>query len=186
MSQNTFSGARKSRQDCVGTVSSFLVNISLHPFTHSAWKVSRNSTERAQKNSKAVCLSLNSALFMYRQTLTMIASSLGLPLVPPASDSFIVGSGCAMWHDHTALRRAEGVKVESVGSGAACAEERAFKFESTRAFSCGSKFDFLSTASVPERTLMPSDLSGLSVLAFEGSGARGTERSEYRKRAKRA
>jgi len=53
-----------------------------------------------------------------------------------------------MWHDHTALRRAEGVKVESVGSGAACAEETALSF--------------LSTATVPKRTLRPSDLSGLS------------------------
>lgn len=88
ISQNTFSGARKSRQDCAGTVSSLLVNTSCHPLMHSSRKASRNSTERAQKNSKAFCLSLNSALFMYRQTLFMSAAPLGLPSVVAASAQF--------------------------------------------------------------------------------------------------
>lgn len=79
-----------------------------------------------------------------------------------------------MWHDHTALRRAEGVKVERVGSGAASAKETVLPF--------------LSTATVPERTLMPSDLSGLSVVAFEVRGAArsGEERNEVSTGAREA
>lgn len=67
-----------------------------------------------------------------------------------------------MWHRPLHLRKTEGVKVESASSGAASAEETVFKNKSIRAFSYGSVFEFLSTATVLERTLMPSGLSGLS------------------------
>lgn len=162
ISQYTFIGALKSRCICVCTADIALRNSLFQPVMQSSLKVFRNSTDFAQKNSNTVCRVLNSSLSMYRRPFS-ISAPCGLPYVVRLCTASSCKGGAAYGIANTSLRRAEGVKVESGGSGAASTEGGGFELKILRmGFPEDPQFSHLSTAPVPERTLTPSDLSGLS------------------------